>query len=524
MLREQVDETGFPQSDVDRVLVARLWRRAGETVLAHRSLEAVTAGGNAADLSAYETARLWLEAGNVGRGARAYWHACSATDDAARAEIAWDLMAVSTPEERSQWDTLRPGAATCEWLRRFWAERARLMAISRDERLAVHFQRLAHARDQYWIPRPRFMESMADRHGRPAGLAIDDRGLIYVRMGPPLTSGNFGSTGDAVEGFDAATLSTCWPYLRASGYRIYCFAQGAGRADGDYRLLQGIGGVPGDGFFQKYVVNSDLPQNIKAGLVRGRGLAARSAVRDESEREMDAVEAGRYDRGVVLATRRFADEALKSIPDAPAIRSTAALRFEALRFLNRQSGRWQVWLLASVRAGDLSRSSDGESRTVDAGGRFAVLVSDRLVVDSFPSVSLEAGAIPPGSGLGLLGVLEAESGPLPFTVVVEDLNAPGAGNWHQDTINVPSIGGLPQLSDIAVAQAEGGTWTRDGETFLKVTPAHITNPDGSIHTYFEVYGVDPGTRYDVELRLAPTEAAERIWRLEPDDLGFRLQF
>ncbi|MFW6031526.1 MAG: hypothetical protein ACOC9T_02955, partial [Myxococcota bacterium] len=24
--------------------------------------------------------------------------------------------------------------------------------------------------------------------------------------------------------------------------------------------------------------------------------------------------------------------------------------------------------------------------------------------------------------------------------------------------------------------------------------------------------------------LAPTEAAERIWRLEPDDLGFRLQF
>jgi hypothetical protein len=109
-------------------------------------------------------------------------------------------------------------------------------------------------------------------------------------------------------------------------------------------------------------------------------------------------------------------------------------------------------------------------------------------------------------------------------VVVEDRNAPPAGNWFQHTINVPAIRSLPQLSDIAIARAEGGTWTRDGETFLRVTPVHVTNSDNSIHTYFEVYGVRSGEEYDVEYRLAPEDAGERIWRLDPGDLGFRLQF
>jgi len=147
-----------------------------------------------------------------------------------------------------------------------------------------------------------------------------------------------------------------------------------------------------------------------------------------------------------------------------------------------------------------------------------------LTDGELPPVTVGAESIAEDTGLPLRGVLTSSPGTLPLTVVIEDLNAPGTGAWIQDTINVPAIGGLPQLSDIAVAQAEGGTWTRDGETFLQVSPAHVTNPDGSIHTYFEVYGVRSGTAYDVELRLAPRDAAERIWRLGPGDLGFRLEF
>jgi hypothetical protein len=183
-----------------------------------------------------------------------------------------------------------------------------------------------------------------------------------------------------------------------------------------------------------------------------------------------------------------------------------------------------VWLLNSARAGDLTPSSDSTGATLDAGGHYAALTDGKLTITPFASSSVSAAAVPDFAGIALRGSLVAEPGPLPLTVVVEDLNVPGTGAWIQDTINIPSVGGLPQVSDIAVAQDEGGTWTRDGETFLQVSPAHITNADGSIHTYFEAYGLRRGSSYQVELRLAPVGVADRIWRLEPDDLGFRLQF
>lgn len=94
---------------------------------------------------------------------------------------------------------------------------------------------------------------------------------------------------------------------------------------------------------------------------------------------------------------------------------------------------------------------------------------------------------------------------------------------------VPDFGGvygslLPALSDIAVAPDSGGAWTRDGRIFLPITAAHATRPDGTVHLYFEVYGIRPGAGYDVELRLVEEDDADRIWRLDQDDLAFRLVF
>ncbi|MGI9038765.1 MAG: hypothetical protein ACR2GQ_07880, partial [Gemmatimonadota bacterium] len=192
ILAETASESGFPGSDDDRVLAARLWRRAGETELALAALDAVDRDGDARGLATYEAARVVLESGNDRHsGAALYWRACAAADASTLAQIGWDILAVANPDERDAWKTLGPGEAACDWLREFWDERAQGMAISRDERLALHHERLAHAREWYWIPRPRFRVGPADFHGRPAGLGMDDRGLIFVRMGSPLTSEGF---------------------------------------------------------------------------------------------------------------------------------------------------------------------------------------------------------------------------------------------------------------------------------------------------------------------------------------------
>lgn len=232
-----------------------------------------------------------------------------------------------------------------------------------------------------------------------------------------------------------------------------------------------------------------------------------------------------WERHGVVRTRENIEEALERIPDVPEVLANVRVQIETLRFLNPSRGEWQIWTLASARAGDLTAATDADGKTLlQVGGRYALLDTAGVQLNEFARVEVDGSAIDEDAGIGLKGVFAARPGRLPLTVVVDDLNEPKAGNWVNDTVNVPRIGGLPQLSDIAVAQSEGGTWTRDGETFLNVSPAHVTSPDGSIHTYFEVYGVDAGTHYDVEFRMVPSDAAERIWRIDPGDLAFRLQF
>jgi len=545
LLEKQSIALGFPVTDYDRVLVGRLWRRAGEPELALAILSKIPAPSDAGDLAAYETARVMFEAGRDAAGGGAYWRACGSSDSRVRAEIAWDLLPVTTPEEREAWTQLAPGEATCEWLRDFWDERALRMAAPREERIGVHFRRLAEAHGRFRLKRPRALHGMSDAYGRPAGLAVDDRGLLLIRMGAP--DEELACPEEVSPDGLRNLIGRCWVYWRPAGYRVFYLStrdrfQGEWPF-GDYRIQENLSqqAEPGTHLFQKYVMNADLPEATKRRFVR-RGPVFRNAKLeqlrldgivtrvvdsqsvDNLSGDLDQAEFLALRREVRDATRAFTAEVLERIPDAPDIESTANLRFETLRFLNPSSGTWQIWLVGSVRAGDLTPSSDKPDGTLDAAGRFATLRPGGLEAGELGPVSVSASSVPEAAGLGLRGVVSALPGTLPLTVVIEDLNAPGTGAWIQDTVNVPAIGGLPQLSDIAVAQAEGGSWTRDGVTYLQVSPAHVTNPDGSIHTYFEVYGVRPGTAYDVELRLTETDAAERIWRLKPGDLGFRLEF
>ena len=549
LLAEQARATGFPRTPEDAVLVARLWRRAGDVGRALTTLEAIPMA-ETGSLELLERARVLLESdADRDAGTRAYWAACERLDEAALADFLDDLLAVSTPSEREAWSEEEADLTNCEWLRDFWSERAQRMAITTDERVALHYRRLAHARDWYWIPRPRYAESWADMRGRPEGLAIDDRGLMFVRMGPPETDEGFiglGSEGvdvdfqvadlaDATPSFltgvpdDALDESRCWPYPRPDGYRIFCFSQmsvsGQARADGDYKLQQSIVAEPGTRFYHKYVLNSNLPRTWMRDRLRARTAAALSAAREPWVQDLDGVERRHYGHVAEIRTRENISEAVAQVPDVPAVLPSVRLKVETLRFLNPSERAWQVWTLAGVRAGDLTSAPDADGvPTLVAGGRFSVLSGSDVTVHELAPRAVPEASVPDDAGIHFHTVFRAESGPLPLTVVIEDGNRPNAGNYLLDTLNVPAIGGLPMVSDIAIAQKTGGSWTRDGETFLQITPAHVANDDGSIHAYFEVYQVRPGTEYEVEIRMAPVELTEEILRLDPGELDYRLQF
>jgi len=549
LLTHEARFTGFPASSADELLVARLWGRAGVADAAMKTLEAIPTA-KTGSLALLERARVLLETDtDRDAGTRAYWAACETRDPDAIPDFRGDLLAISTPEERATWTEGSPAEfAGCGWLREFWGERAHRMAISVDERVALHYRRLAHARDWYWIARPRYAESWADRRGRAEGLTFDDRGLMYVRMGPPETDEGFiGLGGEGVDvAFQVADLSgeatsfltgvpdvdlgavRCWPYPRPDGYRIFCFAQmsvgGLSRADGDYKLLQSIPGTVGTHFYHRYVLNSNMPRtwfrsNLRAAVV-GLGGAASAWQAD-----LDRVEVRHYGHVGEVRTRDNISEALEQVPDVPAVRSTARLMVETLRFLNPGQRAWQVWTLASVRAGDLRPEPDENGvPTLVAGGRFSILDGTNVEIHELPRRHIPEASVRDDDGILFASVFTAPPGRLPLTVVIEDGNRTTAGNYLLDTLNVPAIGGLPMVSDIAVARETGGSWTRDGMNFLNVVPSHVTNGDGSIYTYFEVYQVRPGTRYQVEIRMAPVELTDEILRLDPDELDFRLQF
>jgi len=549
LLGEQARATGFPRTPGDAVLVARLWRRAGDAERALAALEAIPMA-EAGSLALLERARVLLETdADREAGMRAYWAACERLDETALADFRSDLLPVSTPAEREAWAREDADLTSCGWLRDFWSERAQRMAITTDERVALHYRRLAYARDWYWIPRPRFAESWADLRGRPDGLPLDDRGLMYVRMGPPETNEGFiglGSEGvdvdfqvadlsDATPSFltgvpdDAVDETRCWPYPRPDGYRIFCFSQtsvaGQARADGDYKLQQSIVAEPGTRFYQKYVLNSNLPRAWVRDRLRARTAAAFSSIRQPWVQGLDRAERRHYGHLAEVRTRDNISEAVARVPDVPAVLPSLRLQVETLRFLNPTERAWQIWAVVGVRAGDLTSAPDTDGvPTLVAGGRFSVLSGSRVEVHELAPRTIAEASIPDDAGIHFRTVFRARPGPLPLTVVIEDGHRPNAGNYLLDTLNVPAIGGLPMVSDIAIARETGGGWSRDGETFLQITPAHVTNDDGSIHAYFEVYQVRPDTEYEVEIRMAPVELTGEILRLDPAELDFRLQF
>jgi len=216
-----------------------------------------------------------------------------------------------------------------------------------------------------------------------------------------------------------------------------------------------------------------------------------------------------------------------SIPDAPHLDPAVRFSWESLRFLNPRSGETVTWLVVGAWAGDLETTSEP-----DGGATYRV--ETRVAVRRGTAVVVEAGITelmrddPLENDDAVIGRLPITLGPgtHPFTLVVQDLNEGGTakGNWTQDTIRALAQSNLPEISDLAVAADSGGTWTRDGATYLAVSPSHLTRPDGTIHLYFEVYGMRDDTPYEVEIRAVPERDANLIWAITPSALAYRAAF
>ena len=454
-----------------------------------------------------------------------------ATADSLTLEALWvDLRGLATAAELEDWKT-RPSASRCAMLGDMLAERALLAGLTVEERLAIHYERLARAFDEWGLRSKRVQDGAADSLGRHPDLMFDDRGLIYLRMGDPdevaYTIAGPGM-GNRVEG---------WRYDRPEGRRIYFFSpitvMGVGVED--FRLLDAPWRAVGGPHAANQLEIVDLADIDIAGYgdspLRDLYLAfqgldpyyatlAYRSVRGGTSLLQDLTE----QRRSTMADVRFA---VDSVPDAPDLDPSIRFAWERLRFFNPASGTTAVWLVAAARGADLTGETDLEGGSVYRIELSAVLQTGSAVSrDSVRTVHRLPREL--GDEDALVSRIPVSIGPgeHPFMLVIKDGNAEDgpAGNWARGVLIGLAPSDLPEISDIAVAADSGGSWTRDGVTHLAVSPSHLTGPDGEIHLYFEVYGMEAASPYSVEIRVVPEDLADRMWAVRAADAAFRLSF
>ncbi|MEE9207436.1 MAG: hypothetical protein V3U67_03520 [Gemmatimonadota bacterium] len=535
--------TAGPAAPDDSLAVAGLWRRAGQTDLALSWLPDETPVRSVAVRALLERARILFQA--PPRGPRedtyqslaalaadasdAFWLACEHLDKPAMNALWHDIRGLATPDEQEAWAALSLPEA-CPWVRSFVDERAWRTASTPEERLSTHYRRLYFVRDRYYLSRPRLTRDMSNRLGRPDSLEIDDRGLIYLRMGQPDAN---------VGGFEVRLqLNESWAYHRHEGPRVYHFAPVSRtglRAMGDFRLLENLAhatgrtmpsellSAGGAAYASLYRSRWSLDRAFEDTRFRYRKLASRMvAAGDANNPGFLGLLASERQR-----TRADARYAITGIPDVPTITPLVRFAYEVLQFRN-PDGTTEAWILGSARSGDLT------ARGVEGGGvRYGVEATlammtpegyQRKTVRNEPLVSnpLAADDAIPVRLSWILG-----PGRYPYSLAVRDqqFGRGGVGNWAQDTLVIADpVPGLPEVSDIAVAADSGGTWTRDGETWLRVLPNHVVGLDGSLFTYFEVYGFPAGQEYDVEIRVVADQSETPLFLALAPELTFALNF
>ena len=205
-------------------------------------------------VAAATTARRYLELGGTrGLGLRelawssflsgtapgdsAYYAGAAEDDSASVAAYREDLALIADDRALAAFDRTA-GEERSAWLRRFWEDRDRQALRSPGERLREHYRRLNFAERHYGLEVNRRHYSMAwtDMY-RSGSTRFDDRGIVYLRYGPPDQRAATNTSG--------IVPNETWRYHRADGDLLLNFAANSGGDVRDYRLVPSVASIGG---------------------------------------------------------------------------------------------------------------------------------------------------------------------------------------------------------------------------------------------------------------------------------------
>lgn len=515
---------GFAQELVDGQLpsdsgrwidVARDWRAKGEPDSALGALRHAAELGRApTGLIALEVARTAFLAGYPADGLAAYREGCEEADAETLDEYWRDFAPVATAAEEAAWMTAQELAgrartrAACSLLETGWGLRASRAGLDRAERLDLHYERLRYAREHFRLTRdgarlgPR-TQLLSSQVGRPEGADLDDRGLVYVRLGEPDRIASFGGSGavtrklpsggnagvraiirDLVISPECYHPNESWAYNFPSGVRTFHFSPLEGTADwwlienlhdvyrcGDpTNMVSMHGGLdnamsavvsPAAGTRHAppeqiaWLVMTDLYRS-RVGIDPAYGPIAHRVQASGPDRvaELDGLRV--VDQEVTGVQSDFADErqtalkvahsVLAEIPDRPNVTPNAPFVYEFLQFRmgSAENERTRVWLNAVLEAAPLKtvQVADGGFR-YDVHATISLAGEDGGLYQQEAMFSLRtAGELGRGSGIPVRLTVTTPPGRYVASVVLRDANDEAkrpVGNWETRDLTVQSF-------------------------------------------------------------------------------------
>src|SRR5438093_661555 len=413
---------------------------------------------------------------------------------AARALYRADLSVVAHHDELAPFDGFTSPAPRAAWLERFWLQRDVAEARDPGERLAEHYRRWFYAWHNFRLVSRHRHYDITERY-RTDQLDFDDRGVIYLRHGPPDKRATYPRVLDRLE------PNETWLYRRPDGDLIFHFVA---REDvQDYKLVESLADALYTGFRGALALTGrrgldPLTSDLFASRADISPLYARlgNTVGSANAAGALAVERSLGQRSIAVGTTTHTYRRAFATP----------LEVLASNFVvgaRGQAGQ-ELHVVFAIPGHRLTPAAD--STRVLYPIAFRLVVSDSLdnMVARLDTTRVFAAAAPLRQGAYLTGqlALAVPPGAYRYRLLVQEPGSDAGDLVIRDSIAVGTLDGVRfAASDLVLGrQGSGLAWTTGSDT-VPLNPLGRFAEGGSAELYYEVYGLPTGAPYHTIVRL-----------------------
>jgi GWxTD domain-containing protein len=470
----------------------RVERAVGNADSALAAFQAFLAQGGDSGVGLFETARTCYFAHRPDDGLRAYYAGARVSADTAatelyRADLAW----VATPAELAAFDARPAGAERARWLERFWERRDAALAREPGERLAEHYRRWFYAEHNFLLVSRHRHYDITERF-RTAQVEFDDRGIIYLRHGPPDRRATFVSS-------DSVEPNETWLYHRPDGDLLFHFV--ARKDVQDFKLVESLADALSGG------LGGALALEARRGMSPvASGLFASRADLSPVYARLGGTTGTANTRGVLAAERTMGQRsiAVGTTTDSYDRTFASSLDVTVSRFVvgDRRNGGAALHVVFAIPAGRLVAVPDTARVVYPVSFRLYVVDTAGGVAARLDTTRVFAAPGPLPGGAYLTGQLTVAVPPGAYTYRLLAEQRGAAGNLVGDSVSVDTLDGNRfAVSDLVVGRAGAGLAWREGSDTVLLNPLGQFPVGSSAELYYEVYGVPSGAVYHTAIRV-----------------------